>query len=384
MDSKNLITSQNLSNLIDFQLSSSKLKLDFKVIEPESENFKYNKILDFINENYITSNGDGNLYKLNYSISLFSFFAKNSIIIEFYPKNKDKVVGYIIGKLCNLEIYNQLTKSMEVNFLCLIPQLRNLGLSLFMKNVLANECIKRYNVSIAHYTSSHDINYPIFSSKSFYHRILNIMVLKNINWLYDKNVSIKKYEKLYNTFEISDSIQTDYSILYINDLTDQNFKLDIHSLYSKYISYCQKQFDIYDKIEENTFKSTFYNKAFHHFIILNKTTQELEAYLCYFELNTIYTVTNTICKTGYQYFYFFKNNDISLNSSFIELNSSFVELLHQYILSNNLFDLVNYTESKNFNIQLIKLVKGSSQLKYFLFNKKINTIKPSNNGLVTI
>jgi hypothetical protein len=375
MDSKKLITSQDLSNLIDLQLSSSKFKLDFKVLETELEMNKYHQILDFINENYIASKDDNNVYKLNYSISLFSFFAKDSVIIEFYPQKSNKVIGYIIGKLCNLEINSELTKSMEVNFLCLIPQLRKLGVSLFMKNVLANESIKKYNVPIAHYTSSHHINYPTFCEKSFYHRILNVPILKNINWLHDKNVSIQKYQKLYNTFGIPDLIQTRFSIHYINN--SQKTQIDIHLLYSKYISYCQKQFDIYDKIEENTFKSTFYNKAFHHFIIENKSTQELEAYICYFELNTLYTITNTICKTGYQYFYFFNNEDITLNSYFIEL-------LHQYILSNNLFVLVNYTESKDFDTTLVKLVKGSSQLKYFLFNKKINTIKPYNNGLVTI
>lgn len=374
MDTKEIIETQELSNLIDLQLLSSKFKLDFQVISNEIKQDKYIQILDFINENYITSKDDS-IYKLNYSNSLFSFFANKSIIIEFYPQKSNKVVGYIIGKLCNLQINNEVIKSMEVNFLCLIPQLRNLGVSLYMKNILANESIKKFNVPIAHYTSSHGINYPSFCEKSFYHRVLNVPILKEINWFYEKNTSIQKYQKIYNTFNTQDLNINHFSIHYINNL--HTTQTDINLLYTKYISYCQKQFDIYDKISFETFKSSFYNKAFHHFIIKNKESQDLQAYVCYFELNTIYTVSNTICKTGYQYFYFFNNQDTILNSCFIEL-------LHEYIFSNQLFDLINYTQSSSFDTDYSKLVSSTSQLNYFLFNKKINKIPPCKNGLMTI
>lgn len=352
--------------------------LDYKIIKKVSTN-TIQQIKVFFNQHYITSSKDH--YKLFYSIDLFSFYIQNSVIIEFYPKNKSKVIGYIIGKKCNLAINKDDThrtlQSIEVNFLCLIPQLRNIGISNYMKQILAKECSTSFNINKAHFTSSHNINMPFFCEKKFYHRVFNIKVLKDINWFLDYTDDDElKYKQFFNTFNITNEFKEQFYINYYSNLEYDEKSLElINTLYPLYISYCEKQFEIYEKIDINTFKSSFFNKAFHHFVIKKKSDSNIYAYVSLFQLDTLYTLKDIKCKSGYYYYMFFNDNISKSNA---------LEFVHEYIFNNGLFDLVNFSDIFDFDMSLIKTVSGSSQLKYYSLNNNISTIVPSRNGLVTI
>jgi hypothetical protein len=375
----------DLYNKINNELLNSNVQLDFKVlnynssISPEYQH----QILSFINNYYISSKEKGT-YKLVYSIDLFSFYLKGALCIEFYPKGRqDTIIGYIIGKPCILRTAGNINnnnnshkelKSLEVNFLCLIPQLRNFGVSNYMKKILAKECLKKYNICIAHFTSSHNINLHYFCEKEFYHRVFNINLLKQINWFSNSDdLNIKEYQQFHNSFNTSSQ---KFYINYLSNLhyIDKNTAELIKILYNQYLSYCEKQFEIYDKIDLNTFIDSFKNKAFHHFIVKNENN-EISAYISFFNLNIFHSISKKTCKTGYYYYFFFKEP---------ESNPDVLEFVHQYIYSHSLFDLITFSDVFDFDMRLIKALKSSSKLKYYLLNHIFLNIKPNKNGLITI
>lgn len=365
-----ILTNSELLDKINKEIDSSRYQLDYKVynnVDLNNSN-KLESIQTFINKNYITSIDSA--FKLVYSTELLKFCFDKSLLIEFYPKNKENIIGYIVGKKVDLRIKDKILPCLEVNFLCLIPKLRALGVSSYMINVLTRECVTRYNIGIAHYTIGTRINSPHFGEKQFYHRLLNIDNLNDAGF-YDSNEDLSLHKKICNTFNYKYNYNTKHNIMYING-DDSDTELMIH-LYAKYIEYCKDTYDIYEEIDFNTFKSSFSNKGFHHFIIKDTNTDKIKSYICLFTLDTLNNDRNISYKCGYYYYMWFESKP-----------QNALEYIHEYIFKNNIVDIISFSDIFSFDVSGIKAIKGSSKLRYYLFNMDSQLIDNNKNGLITI
>lgn len=364
-----ILTNEELLDKINGEIKQSRLQLNYKVYDNADLACKIESIQEFINNNYITSTDS--TFKLVYSQELLSFCFQDSLLIEFSPRNNDDtIIGYIVGKRKELKVQDKSLPCLEVNFLCLIPKLRTIGVSSYMINVLTRECVERYNIGIAHYTIGTKINSPHFGEKPFYHRLLNIDNLSNAGF-YSSRDDLNLQKKICNTFNYKYNFDSTHSIEYING--DSSNTTLINELYIKYLEYCQENYNIYEEVDFKTFKDSFSNKAFHHFIVRTREDNHLKSYVCIFRLDTVNTQSSVSYKCGYYYYMWFKIN-----------KSDCLEYIHEYIYKNDILDIISFSEIFDFNISFIKAIKGSSKLRYYLFNISSQMIENNKNGLITI
>jgi hypothetical protein len=405
---KNIITNNimpidDLFEKSKFEIENSKIQLDYDVIINPDDELKQH-FLNFINQNYISVNSN---LTLIYSKDLLNYFiSKDSLCIPFYTKgSKDKytknknqlyytMIGLIIGKKQNLYIKNIIDKkaffksynSIDVDFLCIKPQLRNLHVSSYMINIMINKCITQYNkqVMCAIYTTNIQLKVNSFCQKTYYNRPLNIDNLLKSEIIFEKD-NLKKY---YNSF--------DYPIYFRNDINLEYFTtLQSNYLYQKGISLYQKDlcdtiynylrkynesnYDIFEYKSRDDIYELLNNTAFHKFIIRDNSGN-IKDFICLYYLETKNLKTNSISKNGYMYNIFLSNNDI-LYKSYI------LELISEYCYNNNIFDMILIMDTfilSEDNLERFKLIKTYPYLYYYIYNLEIPYILPFNNALVTI
>jgi hypothetical protein len=361
----NIYSKDDILSKVNKEIKENRFKLEYSILDGNELSVTSNKIheiVEFININYIGSMRDS--FKLIYTDELFSFYCKDSIILEFSSSsNSRKVVGYVVGKKCKISLYHSIFDTSEVNFLCIIPNLRSLGLSSYMINVLTKEIILKYDVTTSHYTISAPIKTPYFGEKSFYYRFINVYNLHKIKF-------ISNTHKSYNIFNYDE--QYNYTIKYINGCGIDSILGT--SLYDKYISYCKNTYDIYDIANYEEFNKSFFNSMFHHFIIYNDG-KEVVSYVSLFRLDTFNNNMKMSIKTGYYYYMFFENKSKIVND---------LEYINKYIYDNRIFDMLTFTDIFNVDYESMNCIKGSSILRYYLYNINIPLINNKKNGLITI
>lgn len=362
-----LFSASDIKKILLNDIYHNPFGIHYKILNLKNlNNQKINCILDFINKNYVISNDKK--FKLIYSKDLFTFYAHDSLLLEFYPKNNDQnIIGYIVGKRSNIILFNNLYTSSEVNFLCIVPKLRNLGISSYMINALSYEILIKYNILTSHYTISNRIKAPPLSIKPIYHRILNIPILYTSKFI--KNTNFNELAQIFNTFQYP---FLSYRIQYFNSQNiDRNL---VYILYRTYIEYAKSTYDLYENVSLDDFERTFYNKAFHHFIIYN-TTNEIVSYVCLFRLDTCNTTSQNTYRSGYYYYMFFKHKKYILY---------YLEFINEYIYNHDIFDMITFTDIFDIDITTMKCIKGSGKLSYYFYNLQVPPIQNTKNGLITI
>ena len=146
----------------------------------------------------------------------------------------------------------------------------------------------------------------------------------------------------------------------------------INELYILYKEYSNKSYTIYENLNINTFKKTFTNNAFTHFIIYRDNI--IISYISMFKLDTLYNNT-TLYTSGFLYYMFFKYDSLLINS---------FELISEHIYIHKIYDLITFGDIFNINYNDIKCIAGSSLSKYYLFNLKSSKIEAYKNALITI
>jgi hypothetical protein len=377
-----ILSNQDMLEIVINQINSSKLKLDYKLysfekIISKSElltNQKLNEIVVFINNNYI-SGGDDNDFKYIYTFDLLKLYCKDAVILEFYPKNNTKIVGYIIGKRTKLSYFDKSSEFLEVNFLCLITRLRNLKLAPYMINCLTKESIINYDIGSAHYTINSPIKSPYFSKKKFYHRMINIDHLINCKFVNDNSDSDSNgkniLKKVYNTFSYKLSSKNKKVV----NINSTNKDLYINSIYEKYKEYTGNTYDIYVNTTLEELNDILDNNSFYNFVILN-SYDNLEAFISFFRLDT--SNNNGIYKNGFYYKICFPNEANKTDKT------DYLELVNEYIYKNEIFDVITFADHFDIDFKQMKCIKGTGELKYYLFNYNFRKIDNYKNGLITI
>ena len=387
----------NYDVLLDYvtkEISNSNIKLDYYTIQYPNQKLKL-ELLQFINTNY---NSKNDLMTLEYSEELFSYYlSQNTLCILFYPKGKKPktittktMIGFVCAKpqtLCikdsisidNFKIYN----SIDVNYLCVLEQLRNMNLSGYIINIMTKECLTHFDQKIlcAAYTVSKKLPVKSYSTKTFYHRPLNIENLITSDILQNNN-DIHIMKKLWNSFSYHNNFldNCNCKMFYLQSITEDKLEYYVDQLYDKLNQYNKVNYDIFDEKSKKDIKQILTNKSFYKFLTINKTTGDIEDFVCLYNLNVKNSKTHHLSRNGYFYIFMTlknKNNDYKYD---------LIEYISEFCYKHNLFDmliLLNLIENFDKH-KREKLLNSSCELNYYLYNIKLPTIEPYKNGLVTI
>lgn len=374
-----ILSNEDILYKVNYQINSSKLKLDYKLYSFEKQksecklltNKKINEILLFINNNYISGHDD---FKYIYTFDLLNIYCRDSIILEFYPKKNTKVVGYIIGKRTTLTYFDKCSEFLEVNFLCLTYNLRNLRLAPFIINCLTKESIINYGLSAGHCTINSDIKSPYFSKKNFYHRMINIDNLTENGFInYDINSKdLHVLKKVYNSFSYKINSNKNKCVILINDNNKDLYKYRIHEGYKEY---SKRTYDIYLDTNLEDIYCILSNKSFYNFVIVD-SCDYLKGFISFFKLDT--NTKKGIYSNGFYYKMFFSDNLDDYNII------DYLELVNEYIYRNNIFDVITFADHFDINYEKMNCIKGGGELKYYLFNYNFTKVDNHRNGLITI
>ena len=162
-----VIDEQTLLAKVVQDIKSSPITLDYNVIDLTDHKIQ-TCIVNFINNNY---EGEGEDVHFRYTVDLFKYYATlNCLGIVFYPKGSQRIVGFIAGAQHTLVLKGDSRleiDSIDVNFLCLVQQLRNLHLTSYMISVLTKECIERLGIIVATYTTGNSLRSPSFCVRKY-------------------------------------------------------------------------------------------------------------------------------------------------------------------------------------------------------------------------
>jgi hypothetical protein len=362
----------------------SKIKLSFTVYNNSLSKEKKIDILDFINNNYL-----GNEYfTVKYSYDLFNHYLHNSIIIECHPIDQlDKTIGIVVGKRKKL-CYNktigtmdtmdtiQTIDTLEVDFLCLTKQLRNLHIAPLIISKLSEVALVNYNIRNAYYTIADKIKSPYFSEKKLYHVPIHLQPLIDCGFFGSKTVTLDQIYNFYkNTQNRIYKIETIHNHVYqyINGNSSNKITSHLSRVLCKHIDlFYKKKYTLFDIHTEQDMYSILNNKSFHNFIFYDER-DNVSDYICFFQLDCYANDTSSYFKSGFLYTHFY--NDINLLQD--KLNFVYLKMANENIL--DMITINNFDIFKDFNY-----VEGSQSLKYYMYNIKIPTIESNKISMVTI
>lgn len=388
VNSSFIFDSKTLLSKIENEIEQCKIKLDYNIIfgSQLDDNLKLD-ILDFINDNYNNVNDE---LSLHYSKDLLDYYiTSNTMCILFYPKgkiSKQTIIGFVCGRPQTICIKDSNTpnsfkqyNSIDVNFLCLVQKLRNLHVSSYIINIITRECLINYNQTIncAAYTVSKSLRVKHFSKKKYYHRPINVDNLIQSNLIIqEKELSILK--KIWESFSYKPNFLKNYTFTLFQS---ENFDIDsiVDQLYYL-INYNNKlNYDIYDQKTKSDIKNILTNKSFYNFLIIDKTTNQIQDFISLYNLVTKNLITNSHSRNGYLYILTTKEND--------DYKSCIIEYISEYCYNHDLFDMITIMDIMEQGVdkyKRLKLLNGTGELYYYLYNINLYDIEPFKNGLITI
>ena len=291
---------ENVSNLIE----TSKFKLDYKIVD---ETY-LTEIVEFINMNFLKKD---ETFSLVYSTELIKYYLIDSLPILFYAKNNpDKIVGLIIGKFTNVMAFDKKIEALDGNYMCLIPQLRNLHISKLIIAYLVREGLKinKIPIKFGYYGTAKKIIVEEICIKKYFHRFINLPKLIKLEQVPE---SYKKYSALYSRFVYPDNFKQ----FKINNKIELN---EIDEITNKINLYQKEHLDIYKLISNVALTNINNSEAFLKFVI--KNNNNIEAFIAFYKMDIFNANLNESVNTLYLCYYFVNGNVID-----------YLELVGEYI-----------------------------------------------------
>jgi hypothetical protein len=398
-----IVTADTLLENSSKEMETSKIQLDYDVII-NPDKYSREKMLEFINDNYANDKSE---LVLEYSQELLNYFIKpDNLCIIFYPRgqrlsnvyNFSKMLGLIIAKKHELFIKDGENESSEthfkvydcidVDFLCLVKKLRNMHVSSFMINVVTKECMIQYDkkVACAVYTVSKSLAVKNFCKKTYYHRPINIKnVLKtdmlSVSDCEDGDSATVLLKRVYNSFSYPRTFFDTCKLEYFTKLDDYDADNNTFTqvIYENIVKYSSHNYDIFEYKSKEDIHSMLQNPIFHKFVIRDNNGI-VRDFVCLYNLNTRNEQVKAVSRNGHFYTWFLKD----YSSDYL---SYVLEIVAEYSYLNDIFDMItimNIFNIKSEEYKMYKLLRGSADLYYYVYNIEVPKIMPHKNGLVTI
>jgi len=386
-------TGDELMKLVSDEIENSKIKLDYQIINNCETDLQ--PVADFINQNYMQINSQ---HMLTYSLEMIRFFlgdpetaASDSLVLVFYQKSSNtpdtpdvctqnrEIAGVVCGSKHILRVRrNDSLECMDINFLCVARQLRNMHVSSYMINVITRECVERLGVICAGYTTSATLNIPHFSKKYYYHRLINID--KTIQTqLLSEELDTQITRKVYNSFNYQTRFKQEYTLEYYNTnvvpIVDPNV---VSCITQRLQQYSRKNYDVYFEKSLREIQMLLDNPDFHVFLF--RCGDQITDFVSFFDVNTLCLSNGASCRNGYMYYYFFSKNTLGHKGNVMEM-------IAEYCYKHSIFEMLTVCDPFGLNsseYKTIKLLRGTGSLNYYMYNMQMHQIENENNGLVTI
>lgn len=374
---KTILDKNTLLSQINNDIISCKIKLDYNILTDDCT--AVDNTLAFINTNYISK---GSSVTLKYSRDLYMYFCEGkNICIGFYPKQRSsQMVGFIMGKPIKVHIEGEQIDTLEVNFLCLLPELRSLHVSSYMISVLSKVCLEEFNIVSAVYTVGKKLAISNFCKKHYYHRPLDMTKMIEAGLL-NKMYSTTVARKVYSTFNYKKDTRKHIEYYNNQPITE----VVLYEIIEKLMLYNKRTFSVFDVKTASSIENLFKNPAFHTFVIKDDTGC-IKDMVSIFQLDTVDIKCNASCRNGYVYSYFF--DDYYADEKFSRsYKFDVIERISKYCADNKILDMITIVDCFGLSegeYYTNKFMKGSGTLYYYFYNAEISKINREKNGLVTI
>uniref|UniRef100_A0A6C0H6G7 glycylpeptide N-tetradecanoyltransferase n=1 Tax=viral metagenome TaxID=1070528 RepID=A0A6C0H6G7_9ZZZZ len=376
---------EELVKMVSDEITNSKIQLDYQLINMCDTELQ--PIIEFINKNYMNNNSD---HMLSYNTDMIKFFLgdpKNSLVLAFYPRTSNnsnkKIVGVVCGskhKLCIRGKDSDSFECMDINFLCVAKQLRKIHVSSYIINIITRECVERFGVICAGYTTGVTLKIPHFSKKWYYHRLINID--KTIQTqLFSEEFDSEVIRKVYNTFNYQTVFKRQHALEYhgrANGTAPNCFIQKLASITQALQNYCHTNYDVYFEKTLTEIQKIFDNPNFHVFLVMRDN--QITDFVSLFNIDTMCLDNGETCRNGYLYYYYFSNDSL-------DHKQNVLEMIAEYCYQHNIFDLLTVCDPfgvSSHEYKTIKFLRGTGSLNYYMYNMKMHKILNENNGLVTI
>lgn len=314
-------------------------------------------LYDFFCKNYYIKE----FFKWKYSIELFEYFIRDSLVIIFYlPEqntNTKIITGCIVGKPLyimhdtNYE-FQMISKCIDVNFLCVEHRLRGLGICRYLKNVLIKTTLEQdSNIQGALFTIGNNKEYNMYSQKQYYFKILNeeldIDFIPETTEINNQTIVNKDIQvKFYKTVKIDEKL-----LKYIIDkLNDKN----------------RQSYSIFQMLNVVDLEDILDNPAFYKLFIMKD--DKIIGFVILYNLDLEYN--GVLIKNAFVYNYYFdeckSNNNTVLWKSIYKICKE--NEIHMITSTSKIYDFSS----------------SSISLKYYDINLYLKEIDAEKNGLVTI
>lgn len=364
-----ILDKSSLIKKISEELQATKISLVSEVLDI---NVNRTTILQFINENYEYDNVP---YKLQYTEELFAYFCGSEYVaLGFY--HKTTMVGFMVGSVKNMVARNMPNEfqTVEVNFLCLVKQLRNLHVSSFMVNVMSKECLTRFEkVNSSFYTVGKKLNTSNFSNKQYYHRPVDISKMLEAGLLaswYDVPV----YRRVWADFNYNYTLKLRKTLYRIrNEYEGQD------ELVEKLYEYYMQNYDIFDVKSKYDISEMLKSECFQCFLTKDKWGNVCD-FVSFYTLDTLSVKSKTVCTGAYFYCGFFESDDLRSKFDILELIGEYFSE-HDQVHMMIIMDLFGLAPTEYMSR---KYIMGSADINYYFYNLRTNVVLSQKNGLVTI
>lgn len=288
------------------------------------------------------------VYSLYYSRNLLKYFCKNSIIITVYKNNL--LIGLVICKYKNINI---LDKIVDVNFLCIAKQFRNLGLCKWM---ILKIKTKFPNIGSIYTRNSTVPGNNYIGKRDYYHMPINIQKLKHMKLLDPSYIHACNRE-------------TSCIKLVIEPLNDIFMKINEYN----------KNYLLYEKMSFTEYTELFKCDSFIHLGLYAEDGDSIIGYCCLYFIDT--TNYKEKCKGAYLYNFFTSSFDL-------QDKLSFIQKIGDYILQYKLADCFYILDvlGKESFYKNSAFIKCNQSLYYYNHNINVNekVILPEYNNLAVI
>lgn len=330
------------------------------------------ELSEFLKNHYVEN--DGSNFRLGYSTDIlrFALLTPNYIKdlhIGIRSMNNNKLLAFISGSPCNVNIRGNIVSSCDVNFLCIHKKLRNKRLAPVLIKELTRRGFNKYNIKTAIYTSGTEFA-PTITKAVYYHKYINIKKLIDYNFLPKK--FINKNDLLDNSFNWSD-LGLDFCKLECNNPI---YLSQIKNMYERYFS----KFHLYKILSENEISHFFKNIDNSVYIYILKNKDEILCVGGFYKVDLITkNKTDIPLQLGFLWYTFSKKNVTA--SCFRKFINQIINCAEKegidFLSTTNTHIHQNYLNQTGF-------VRTNNPLYFYFANWKTEYIKEINQGFMVI
>lgn len=353
---------------IDSQIEQDKQQIDIKEnpfelpVEFEWKKYDLNvmetceTVATFLDKYYVEDKNHE--FRLHYSAKLIEWLYKNSnnIAIGVNVRKNNVLAAFICGKVVKTQVNRNKLDMIEVNLLCIHPNLRSKRLA----PVLIKELSRQFNLlgySKGLYTAGNYLPTPILTT-NYYHKAINVKTLHETGFFkLDPKTPIKNVIKAHQLPE---------------QIINKNFKQaelkhsdEMYTIFNKYM----EKYNLHPLFTKEEFNHIFFENEFVVCYVIENESGNVLDFISYYIMQSRVLKHNEKHKfinKAHLYYY------TSLN------NTPYLLIKDMLIVARNngmdVFDATDIMENNNVLTEL-GFEHGTGVLNYYLYNWKIKPIK---------